>query len=366
MKGLKRRLSQALLVLNFFIAISLLLAYACRFISPETFPHLALFGLLYPAWFAVNGLFAMWWLTFGKRRNALLSVLVILLGIPVHLRFWNPALRQAPAAQTAMRLVSYNVKLFDVYPTSPGRSLRDSIVDLMSAQHADIYAFQEYYRSDRNPEFHTKQLLQQQLGTRHVHEAVVRDENGRNHFGVALFSRFPFVRTGEVDLISDRINRCIFADVEVGADTVRVYAAHLASIRFQTEDYDFISGRNENLWGGGKRLTSRLIDAFERRAMQVRVIRSHMRESPYPVVICGDFNDTPASYAYREMEQDLLDGFMEGGSGLGRTYIGTFPSFRIDYVWHSPELTCTTMEVLPQAFSDHRAVVAELGWSTVK
>ena len=188
----------------------------------------------------------------------------------------------------------------------------------------------------------------------------MHDATGKQHFGVALFSRHPIAQQGEVNLISDRINRCIYADIVKGKDTVRVYSAHLASIRFGKEDYDFVSGREEGFWSGGKRLTTRLMDAYKRRAEQVSAIRTHMAKSPHPVVLCGDFNDTPASHAYRELDHELEDSFREANRGLGRTYVGTFPSFRIDYIWHSPELKAASCEVLKGDFSDHRAVKAML------
>ena len=38
-----------------------------------------------------------------------------------------------------------------------------------------------------------------------------------------------------------------------------------------------------------------------------------------PVILCGDFNDTPASYTYRTVKGDLTDGFRDCGSGFGYT-----------------------------------------------
>ena len=78
---------------------------------------------------------------------------------------------------------------------------------------------------------------------------------------------------------------------------------------------------------GVKNLTTRLMIANKNRAHQAEEIQRHIDGSPYPVILCGDFNDTPLSYTY-----------IEKGRGIGNTYIGEFPSFRIDYVLHSPTL----------------------------
>ena len=89
---------------------------------------------------------------------------------------------------------------------------------------------------------------------------------------------------------------------------------------------------------GVKNLTTRLMIANKNRAHQAEEIQRHIDGSPYPVILCGDFNDTPLSYTYRQLSRKLTDSFIEKGRGIGNTYIGEFPSFRIDYVLHSPTL----------------------------
>ena len=83
---------------------------------------------------------------------------------------------------------------------------------------------------------------------------------------------------------------------------------------------------------GVKNLTTRLMIANKNRAHQAEEIQRHIDGSPYPVILCGDFNDTPLSYTYRQLSRKLTDSFIEKGRGIGNTYIGGFPSFRIDYV----------------------------------
>ena len=84
---------------------------------------------------------------------------------------------------------------------------------------------------------------------------------------------------------------------------------------------------------------TKIKDGFQRRAAQADSIHKSIKASPYPVSLCGDFNDTPASYAYETIRGDLRDAFIESGSGLGQTYIGDFPSFRIDHIFYDPSLT---------------------------
>ena len=361
MKHIARQFGRLVMAANLLLVLALLLAYLSRYVSPQSSALLALVGLGYPVWFLGNVLFSALWLFSRKRKRALISLGALVLGWSVHMAFWNPiGGSSSPEASAGLSVVTYNVKLFDVYHAGTRSLLKDSILQVLASSDADVYCLQEYYRTDRTNLFPTEHALVGQIGAPHHLESVVHDATGKQHFGVALFSRYPIAQQGEVNLISDRINRCIYADIVKSKDTVRVYSAHLASIRFGKEDYDFVSGREEGFWSGGKRLTSRLMDAYRRRAEQVSAIRAHMADSPHPVVLCGDFNDTPASHTYRELEHELEDSFREANRGLGRTYVGTFPSFRIDYIWHSPELKAASCEVLKGDFSDHRAVKATL------
>ena len=103
----------------------------------------------------------------------------------------------------------------------------------------------------------------------------------------------------------------------------------------------------------------RLLKAAISRTEQSDRIAQEITESPYPIILCGDFNDTPVSYAYHTLSAELEDAFIDKGTGIGNTYIGAFPSFRIDYILHSESLETAAFRVLPEKYSDHHAVVAE-------
>ncbi|MFT5904240.1 MAG: endonuclease/exonuclease/phosphatase family metal-dependent hydrolase, partial [Flammeovirgaceae bacterium] len=110
-------------------------------------------------------------------------------------------------------------------------------------------------------------------------------------------------------------------------------------------------------------IVERLAGAFTRRAKQVEQVKAHSIESPFPVVICGDFNDTPVSYSYATISDGLVDTFREsGGMGIGSTYLGAFPSFRIDYIFHSEDLESAEYTRYEEGISDHNAI-SSLVWT---
>jgi len=57
---------------------------------------------------------------------------------------------------------------------------------------------------------------------------------------------------------------------------------------------------------------------------------------------------------------DLKDAFVECGSGIGNTYNGIFPSFRIDYILHQPLFKAHSFRVLKRNLSDHYALSCTL------
>jgi endonuclease/exonuclease/phosphatase family metal-dependent hydrolase len=103
-----------------------------------------------------------------------------------------------------------------------------------------------------------------------------------------------------------------------------------------------------------------LKNAFIKRARQADMLAEKISESPYPVIICGDFNDTPVSYTYKKIKSSLSDSFMEAGSGIGSTYSKIFPSFRIDYSLHESNMKAIYTERVRLKLSDHYPVLTYL------
>ncbi|MCX6308053.1 MAG: endonuclease/exonuclease/phosphatase family protein, partial [Bacteroidia bacterium] len=85
-----------------------------------------------------------------------------------------------------------------------------------------------------------------------------------------------------------------------------------------------------------------------------------VHESPYEVLVCGDFNDVPGSYTYRKIRSDILDSWVEKGNGWGHTFHENFFLFRIDYVLHTPGIRCVKANVDHVHYSDHFPVWANL------
>ena len=346
--------------------MALVCSYLATWINPETFWPPAFFGLSYPLWFLSNALFAIWWLYRRKRKRFLLPLLVILLGFNHHTDYFQINLSGSADHEdkAQVKILSYNVRLFDYYNFKGNKETRNQIFDVLEREDADIICFQEFYHTDREGHFTTRDSLLQFLRPKNVHEKYTHHMRGQQYFGVVTLSAWPVVNRGSIPFENDPNNFCIYTDLKINEDTIRVYNAHLASIRFDHHDYAFVNdlrqGQGSDVSTRSRRIASRLRLAFWKRATQTRLILDHVTTSPFPVVVCGDFNDTPVSYCYRQFASKLEDAFTESGNGIGATYIGDFPSFRIDYIFHDDALHSYDFKVLPEELSDHHGITCTL------
>jgi len=357
---------KTLLLINTAVVIAILLSYLATAISPDSFPYLAFFGIAYGFFLLLNLGFIILWLFF-KKRYALISLAAILIGFG-HLSNYIQLLPDFSSKENdskSIRIVTQNVRLFGWYNWSENIANRDGIMANLEKIEGDIYCLQEFFHNSGPGIFETRELFKLTADVPYLHQEYTTTVNRTQHYGIAIYSKFPMVGKGQIRFEGEKSNNmCIYADFEVYGDTVRVYNAHVASIRFTDTQYAFFQDLNtekeiEDL-SGALGIARRLAAAFRRRARQVTLIKEHVENCPYPVVICGDFNDTPVSYSYATISEGLKDAFRVSGSGIGSTYVGAFPSFRIDYIFYSPELKSHNYTTHPEEISDHRAISCDL------
>ncbi len=361
-----RGFNKFVLAINILAVIFLCGSYAAMNVSPEKFYPLAFLGLFYPAILLVNVLFIIYWV-FLFRIYFFVSFLGIVAGISVdnslvQLKPWREKVSEKKIAKDSLvKFASYNVRLFDLYNWSKNKNTRDSILNFVQKLNTDIISFQEFY-SDEKEKFIDLESLKKIFKTPYCHTYYTVTLRKTDHWGMATFSKFPIVNVGAINFLTSSNNACMFSDIKIGKDTIRVYNIHFQSIHFKKEDYAFMDSlKSENEKPkqnikNSRRILSRLKKAFIKRAVQVDTVASHIAQSPYPVIVSGDFNDSPVSYTYKKISKNLDDAFMKSGFGLGQTYNGKFPSLRIDYILHSKVFDSFNFNTHRKNFSDHFAL----------
>ncbi|MCJ8290112.1 MAG: endonuclease/exonuclease/phosphatase family protein [Crocinitomicaceae bacterium] len=366
MKLLKRifRLKTILIVSSILSICALTLSYLSVFVHPETMRFLPLFGLGYLIIVAIHILLLITWI-FAKSRIWLWVMLgALLLGGNLHFRSisigWDD---ENTLKSQEYKVLSYNVRLFDVYNPSSKDALenKEAIFNFLETSNADIYCFQEFYHQDGSDEYNTKETLTDRLKTPYHHARLSVSDYRKQSFGVAIFSKHKIVSQGEVsfDEVEKTFNYCIYVDVVAKKDTVRIYNVHLQSIHFQKDDYALFNEENpqaSNENSQAFKLLKKVLVAYPIRAEQARKLTEHMKSSPFPIIVCGDFNDAPMSYTYNRFHRFLDDAFLNTSFGIGRTYAGKVPAGRIDYIFHDQSMGSSNFVIQEEELSDHYAI----------
>lgn len=361
------RFSNLLKLVSILTLLGLILGYLSPFVHPSTFWAIPFFGLAYPVFISITLILLIIW-AFLKSRWFFVVLAFILIGGKLHFRMITLPFGQEELAENvnSLKLVSYNVRLFDLYNFSEtGDSTnRNGIFSYLKESNADVVCFQEFYQQDKPTNFPTKDTLIHILDATHFHDRYSHQKVGRQKFGIAMFSKHPMISRGDVmfdDPLNKDNNYCIFADIVKGKDTFRIYNVHLQSLKFQKDDYAVFGINSQNPIVGDKKSNVRLMldklrFAYPKRAEQAKKVVEHMEQSPYEVIICGDFNDTPLSYVYNTFYSRFTDAFKNSSSGIGITYAGKVPAGRIDYIFHSKKLHSTQFKIHQKVHSDHKAI----------
>jgi endonuclease/exonuclease/phosphatase family metal-dependent hydrolase len=353
-----------IILLNIVAAISLALACLCSFVNPKTIWWIGFFGLAYMYLLAINIGFIAFWALFGKKKMMLISLIPILIGwsfIGKNLQWFE---KEIPEEDTdrSIQVFSFNVQGFEQMNQKQPDGKTLNIFDFINEKDPDIICLQEFVYNRWHKELNEKNITAKLKLTPYYHNEL---HNGDYGFGVATFSKYPIIHK-ELIYSDNTANACICSDLLIGADTVRVYNIHLKSVGFQNEEKELLDNVVKREYDRSdvrvaKTIIRQIRNSSFIRAQQVEILSSHIASSPYPVIICGDFNDPPTSYSYRKVRGNRKDAFVEAGSGRSTTFdIGRIASLRIDCILYSDDFKAYHYERPRVLLSDHFPVMCRL------
>lgn len=332
--------------LNIVLTILSFIAYVLPFLAPKLFPLLSVLTLFLPTFLVINVLFFLYWLL-QLKKQVILSGIVLLLGITFVNKYYKFSETDLETEADDFTVMSYNVRLFNLFKWLPKDNVGNEIETFVYEQNPDILCIQEYSYSAK-VEF-------RQYKYQYVHRLGNKIKTSQ-----AIFSKFPIVNEGVIELPESN-NSVVYADIRKGKDTLRVYNMHLESIKISpdvNEIQDNVDAINESK---SKKLFNRISEAFKKQQMQAELLAAHKQECRYPVIICGDMNNSAFSYVYRSIRGDLNDCFEEAGIGFGQTYKFKYYPARIDYIFTDERMKVKNFKSFSDfENSDHFPIFARL------
>jgi endonuclease/exonuclease/phosphatase family metal-dependent hydrolase len=341
----KKILSRFTDLINFTAITGLLLAYASPYVNPQDFWPIAFFGLNFQLLGIFNVLLIIIWIK-RKKKRVFYNLLVFIIGLPYFNR--NFQFNNEPLGGEKFSIVSFNTHVQSVY--NGGNTTQD-IQDYLIDKDVELAVLLEWL--DGKGSISKDAFPHQQF-------VALNTKRNKHRYGLNFVSKYPIAHWEQIRYSNFSNNLAAFFDVALEDQTVRVIAVHLQSNGVKSSDYqEFITGiDNKKVQQKAKRLIGRLKDSFQKRASQVKIIEEVIEESPYPVLVVGDFNDTPQSYAYETLRGQRKDAFVEQGSGMGSTYRKPIELLRIDYILYDEQLRCTDFIETAAIESDHKLLQA--------
>ncbi len=347
----KAILKWGMIAANLVVSFIMLLTLLGTVVSPDKFIFLAYLALGFPFTLAANVMFVGFWLL-ARKWYFLISLSVLIFSaaeinetFPLHLS--KP---KSELAANHFKILTYNTKVSGDLKKHT-RKRPNKVIKYILDSNADIVCLQEFVVSKNNEYITEKDMLRIFKKYKYKHIDYKEDMRTKKS-GIATFSVFPIVNMKRINYTSGA-NISILTDIKINNETIRFVNNHLESNRLTEDDKAMPLKLKDNfdadnLSGVTRHLSRKLGTAYKLRARQADLVAKVIAQSPYKVIVCGDFNDVPVSYAYTTVKGKLKDAFSEAGAGLGRTFNVKHYGFRIDYVLYD------STAFFPQKYSSER------------
>ena len=371
MTGTKTNLLKRIFVLiNICVIACFLLVCILPYINTGKYWYLALTGLIFPLIvFALLFFIVIWAL--AKSKWFWLSFIVLLLGtrqIFAVFGFHPPKDFENGKTESTLRILQWNISSWGRYKNKKKdeRNYRPLMLNLVEIQNADILCFQEFFEPQHSKQ-HAKNISAiEKIGYPYHYFVSSNDVEKDFETGVAIFSKYPIIDSAKFEYAKNSsAEHLIYIDIKVKNKIFRIFTTHLQSVRFEAEEYQSLSElKHSNREGlrDSRTIVAKLKKGYTYRYSQAEIVHQQIEASPYPVIVCGDFNDVPNSNTYFKVKGSLQDAFLQKGFFIGRTFRFISPTLRIDYILSDKKFSVLQSQVIHVPYSDHYPVEADLGY----
>ncbi|MCF6141512.1 endonuclease/exonuclease/phosphatase family protein [Flavobacterium sp. K77] len=340
--------NKGMFLLNILLTLVTFIAYLLPFLAPKSFPILSVLTLFMPVFFIFNALFFVYW-TLQFKKQLVVSGLVLLIGITFINKFYKFSHPNFPVEEKDFTVMSYNVRLLNVFKWIDRDDVPTDILGFVNEKNPDILCIQEYSASAG--------IDLKVYPHRYIHTSGDQIKSGQ-----AIFSKFPIIDRGHI-VFPNSSNNVIYADIKRGKDIIRVYNMHLQSIKISPDVNEIDENIDAINQSKSQKLFFRISKAFKQQQQQAALFSEHKAQCTYPIIICGDMNNSAFSYVYRNIKGKMKDSFEEAGTGFGETYKFRYYPARIDYIFADEKMKVKDFESFPKFInSDHFPIMARLSY----
>ena len=320
-------------------------------LSPAIHPRLSQAGLLFPVFLGLDILFLLAWLIVSWKW--MLLPIMGILGCWNYTREYFPINPFDNAPTESHKILSFNVASLSNDSANGFNGWKS--VEYIAESDADIVFLQECPQSGN-----TYTMLK--------HKMDSLGYKMQSDGALFIYSKWPFV--GEPVYKKSQVYNGSFAClINLDGDTTLLINNHLQSNAISLEEKSAYGDALENydqekMKASGKVLLSRLSTAAAKRAEQADTVCDLItRYSQYTAIVAGDMNDIPSSWLYTQITKHLEDTYCNKGAGFCTTYNGSFPRFRIDMVFHSPQFSTLSYHRIKSDVSDHYPILVSLEYN---
>lgn len=336
------------------MALSVLNAY----VNPKHFIWTTLFGLAFWEVLIFNIVVLVLLLLLWSKK-AWISILAMLVAIPGINKSYSFGSKEE--ADNSIRVMSYNVHMFKhIDGKTDSEDFANQMANQVRDQNPDILCCQEFaaFKSGVSRPKCIEDFAES-CGFQYIYY------NRKSNFGGnVVFSKYPITKVDEESGFGQENTYGVMVTVDAGEKgKFHVANVHLLSYMITDTEIDLLinsTDKKDDLDTIGKTVLHKLSYAFQRRSDELKNVLTTMPPVVGPIIMCGDFNEPPLSYNYRQMQKaGFVDTFTKVGRGIKPTYAGKLPLLRIDYIWGNNDVKPLNFKRLRYKASDHYPIMLD-------
>jgi len=305
---------------------------------------ITILGFLVTPIFLANLFFFIYW-SFKKSYILILPLAILILNFNIVTSIFQINFKKNEN-KTPITIATYNVHHFNLRHKA---NTVERIAIALNNNNSDIICLQEFGLKEKSLNI-----------IKHNYPYSYLPLSKYNKHEMAIFSKYPIIDSGQIEF-SKTINSMLYVVIKIGDKKIKIINAHLQTTNIN-QSWREIGILKDDISIDKKKvetfntLKNRIMYNVKKRKVQVDTITSIIQKTPFALIVCGDFNDTPASYSYKQINSFLHDGFKTCGSGYMSTIKGSYGMLRIDYIFHSDDISGIKYYSPNIEYSDHKPV----------